>query len=74
MGEALAATAPATYEQLVDFPVSLNSSRSEKLYASSPESIVGWGSFQIVRQRQSWRKLSTAICPVCCKDYWEWKT
>jgi hypothetical protein len=41
MGEALAATAPATYEQLVDFSVSLNSSRSEKLYASSPESIVG---------------------------------
>ena len=40
-GEALAATAPATYKQLVDFPVNLNSSRSEKLYASSPESIVG---------------------------------
>jgi hypothetical protein len=39
IGEALATTAPATYEQLVDLSVSLNSSRSERLHARSPESI-----------------------------------
>jgi len=70
VGETLATAAPNTYRRLEEFSKSVNSERSERLHASSPESIATWGSFQVVRRRRTWQEPSAVACPVCGKDFW----